>query len=58
MARKTPEAGRLRGRSVQSSFANVTSRDANEALVQHIKRVDGVWFATHEEVARYCQANA
>jgi hypothetical protein len=28
-----------------------------EALVQHIKRTDGVWFATHEELARYCKAN-
>jgi peptidoglycan/xylan/chitin deacetylase (PgdA/CDA1 family) len=28
-----------------------------EALVQHMKRVEGVWFATHEEVARYCKAN-
>jgi len=23
-------------------------------LIEHMKRVDGVWFATHEEVARYC----
>jgi len=29
-----------------------------DELIQHIKRVDGVWFATHEEVARYCKANA
>jgi peptidoglycan-N-acetylglucosamine deacetylase len=28
-----------------------------EALVRHIKRVDGVWFATHEELARYCRAH-
>ena len=28
-----------------------------ESLVEHIKRVDGVWFATHEEVARYCKEN-
>jgi len=28
-----------------------------EALIQHIKRVEGVWFATHEEVARYCKAH-
>jgi len=28
-----------------------------EALIQHIKRVDGVWFATHEELARYCKAH-
>jgi hypothetical protein len=27
-------------------------------LVEHMKRVDGVWFATHEEVARYCRARA
>jgi len=26
-------------------------------LIEHIKRVDGVWFATHEEVARYCLAH-
>jgi hypothetical protein len=29
-----------------------------EALIQHMRRVDGVWFATHEDVARYCKANA
>jgi len=29
-----------------------------EALVQHIKRADGVWFATHEELARYCKENS
>jgi peptidoglycan/xylan/chitin deacetylase (PgdA/CDA1 family) len=29
-----------------------------EELIQHIKHVAGVWFATHEEVARYCKANA
>jgi peptidoglycan/xylan/chitin deacetylase (PgdA/CDA1 family) len=28
------------------------------ALIEHIKRVDGVWFATHEEVARYCRTHA
>src|SRR5262245_40279595 len=28
-----------------------------EELLRHIKRVDSVWFATHEEVARYCKAN-
>jgi len=28
-----------------------------EALIEHMKRVDGVWFATHEEVARYCKEN-
>ena len=28
-----------------------------EALIQHMKRVDGVWFATHEELARYCKAH-
>jgi peptidoglycan/xylan/chitin deacetylase (PgdA/CDA1 family) len=27
-------------------------------LIEHMKGVDGVWFATHEEVARYCQAHA
>jgi hypothetical protein len=27
-------------------------------LLEHMKGVDGVWFATHEEVARYCQAHA
>ena len=27
-------------------------------LIEHMKRVAGVWFATHEEVARYCQAHA
>jgi hypothetical protein len=26
-------------------------------LIQHMKSVDGVWFATHEEVARYCLAH-
>ena len=25
-------------------------------LIRHMKSVDGVWFATHEEVARYCLA--
>ena len=29
-----------------------------EELVQHIKATPGVWFATHEEVARYCKAQA
>jgi hypothetical protein len=28
-----------------------------EALVDYIKGHDGVWFATHEQVARYCLAN-
>ena len=27
-------------------------------LIEHMKAVDGVWFATHEEVARYCLAHA
>ena len=27
-----------------------------EELIEHMKRVDGVWFATHEDVARYCLA--
>jgi peptidoglycan/xylan/chitin deacetylase (PgdA/CDA1 family) len=27
-------------------------------LIEHMTRVDGVWFATHEEVARYCQSHA
>jgi hypothetical protein len=31
---------------------------ALEALIRHIKQVDGVWFATHEEVASYCRAHA
>jgi len=26
-----------------------------EALIRHIKATPGVWFATHEEVARYCK---
>ena len=29
-----------------------------EELVQHIKATPGVWFATHEEVARYCKGHA
>jgi len=29
-----------------------------EQLVEHMRGVDGVWFATHEEVARYCLAHA
>jgi len=29
-----------------------------EELVQHIKATPGVWFATHEEVARYCKTHA
>ena len=29
-----------------------------EELVQHIKATPGVWFATHEEVARYCKEHA
>lgn len=28
------------------------------ALIEHVKGVDGVWFPTHEEVARYCLAAA
>ena len=27
-----------------------------EELVEYIRGHDGVWFATHEEVARYCLA--
>jgi hypothetical protein len=27
-------------------------------LIEHMKSVSGVWFATHEEVARYCRAHA
>jgi peptidoglycan/xylan/chitin deacetylase (PgdA/CDA1 family) len=27
-------------------------------LIEHMKRVDGLWFATHEEVARYSLAHA
>lgn len=29
-----------------------------EALVRHIKRTGDAWFATHEQVARHCLANA
>jgi peptidoglycan-N-acetylglucosamine deacetylase len=29
-----------------------------EELIRHMKRAGGVWFATHEEVARYCKASA
>lgn len=29
-----------------------------EELVRHIKQTPGVWFATHEEVARYCKEQA
>jgi peptidoglycan/xylan/chitin deacetylase (PgdA/CDA1 family) len=29
-----------------------------EALIRHIKATPGVWFATHEEVARYCKEQA
>jgi peptidoglycan-N-acetylglucosamine deacetylase len=29
-----------------------------EALIEHMKGVAGVWFATHEEVARYCLIHA
>ena len=29
-----------------------------ETLVEHIKATPGVWFATHEEVARYCKEHA
>ena len=25
-----------------------------EGLIEHMRTVDGVWFATHAEVARYC----
>jgi peptidoglycan-N-acetylglucosamine deacetylase len=28
-----------------------------EDLIEHMKRTESVWFATHEEVARYCQAH-
>ena len=31
---------------------------ALEELVRHMKATPGVWFATHEEVARYCKAQA
>ncbi|MCG8543814.1 MAG: polysaccharide deacetylase [Alphaproteobacteria bacterium] len=27
-------------------------------LIEHMKSFDGVWFATHEEIARYCIDNA
>ena len=29
-----------------------------DGLIDHIKGHDGVWFGTHEEVARYCLENA
>jgi peptidoglycan-N-acetylglucosamine deacetylase len=29
-----------------------------DRLITHIKRVPGVWFATHAQVAEYCQAQA
>jgi hypothetical protein len=29
-----------------------------EALIDYIRGHDGVWFATHAEVAAYCKANA
>ena len=29
-----------------------------EALIDHIRGHPGVWFATHEEVARFCLAAA
>jgi hypothetical protein len=29
-----------------------------ETLIRHIKTTPGVWFATHEEVARYCREHA
>ena len=29
-----------------------------EGLIAHIRSHDGVWFGTHEEVARHCLANA
>lgn len=29
-----------------------------ERLIEHIRGHDGVWFATHEQVARHCLANA
>ena len=29
-----------------------------ERLIQHMKAQDGVWFATHEDVARYCRDQA
>jgi peptidoglycan/xylan/chitin deacetylase (PgdA/CDA1 family) len=31
---------------------------ALESLIAHMRTVPGVWFATHEEVARYCKAQA
>ena len=29
-----------------------------EELIRHIKATPNVWFATHEEVARYCKEHA
>jgi hypothetical protein len=29
-----------------------------EELVRHMKATPGIWFATHEEVARYCKEQA
>ena len=29
-----------------------------EQLIQYIRSHDGVWFATHAEIARYCLENA
>jgi len=29
-----------------------------DELIRYMKGVPGVWFATHEEVARYCKAAA
>jgi peptidoglycan-N-acetylglucosamine deacetylase len=31
---------------------------ALEELVRHMKATPGVWFASHEEVARYCKEQA
>ena len=28
-----------------------------EELIQHMRSLPGVWFATHEEVARYAKEN-
>ena len=29
-----------------------------EELIEYIRDHDGVWFATHEQIARYCLASA
>ena len=56
-------AGAERGLFLLTMHPHITGHRSRigvlEALIEHMKRVGGsVWFATHEDAARYCKENA